>query len=380
MPIVVSAVSSRADLRTFIRLPMHLYKGMAGYLPPLLMDREALLDPRKAAFFSHGRAQYFLARQGGKVVGRISAQIDLAQPTGTFDDAGLFGCLDAIDDADVVRALLQAAEAWLVEQGRTRAAGPFVLNMNGEPGLLVHGQEEPPLSLVSWHPAYLAEHVAAAGYTPAKDLHYWRLSALSGKLDEFSRRRRPQLGGSTISARKLDMAHLARDIEIIREVYNDAWLDNWGFVPLQPADVSAISKDMKPFVKPEYGVIVERAGKPMGVALIFPNLFEVTTDVGPDPSLVGWGKLAYRALFHRFQTGFIILLGVLREVRHSVGGAVIGMTLIDEMVSRFLDYDASAGWVEAGWVLDDNAVLQKILVQYGFERVRTLRLFDKSIQ
>lgn len=380
MSIVVSPVVSRADLRRFIRLPAQLYKGTDGFEPPLTMDREALLDPRKGSFHQHGTAQYFLAFRDGEAVGRISAQIDDAQATGTLDDAGLFGCLDSIDDVDVVRALFAAAEAWLLERGRVKAVGPFLLNINGEAGLLVEGQNEPPLSLVPWHPHYLADLILAAGYVPAKDLHYWRLNALPEKLPELGGRRRPKLGGSGIVARKLDMKHLERDVEIIRNVFNESWKDNWGFVPLQPADVAAISKDMKPFVRPEYGVIIEQHGRPMGVAMIFPNLFEVTTDIGADPSVLGWGKLALRSVFHQFNTGFIILLGVLTEVRHSVGGAVIAMALIDEMVHRFLDYDTSKGWVEAGWVLDDNTPLQKILIQYGFRSVRTLRLFAKPLR
>jgi hypothetical protein len=379
MPITVTPVSTAAELDDFIRLPVALYLGMPGYIPSLTIERQAVLDPAKGSFFAHGKVQYWLARDGERIVGRISAQLDHAQPDGTFDGAGLFGCLDAVDDPAVTSALFAAAEGWLRGEGRTRAVGPFALNMNSEPGVLVEGQDEPPLSMVSWHPRYLERHVLAAGYGACKDLHYWRLSDLGARTVELSKLRRPLTRFPDIKARPLNMNKLEADIEIIRLLYNDGWKENWGFVPLQPADVAAISKDMRPFVKPEYGVIVERAGKPLGAALIFPNLYEVADGLGTDPSLVGWAKLGYRTLFHRFRTGFVILLGVLSEMRHSVGGALVAMALINEMVDRFVGYGDKSGWLEAGWVLDNNVALQKILLQYGFEKKRTLRLFDKAL-
>jgi hypothetical protein len=379
MPVTIAPVESAADLDTFIRLPARLYDGMANYCAPLTIDRRALLDPAKASFFRHGKAQYWLAKRDGRPVGRISAQIDHAQPKGAFNDAGLFGCLDAIDDLDVTGALLRAAEDWLRSEGRTRAVGPFVLNINGEPGLLVEGHLEPALTLVPWHPPYLGGHMTVLGYAGCKDLHYWRLPDPGTRLAELQARRPRPVRPPDVITRPLDMRHAARDLEIIRQVYNDAWRDNWGFVPLQPEDIGSLEKDLKPFMRKEYGVIVERAGRPLGVALILPNLFEATRDVGTDPSWLGWGKLAYRSVFHHFRTAFVILLGVLPEIRHSVGGAVVAMSLVDEMTRRFANYDSKAGWVEAGWVLDNNVALQKILVPYGFTKARTLRLFDRAL-
>jgi hypothetical protein len=379
MTLTISVAASPAELDEFIRLPVVLYGGMPGYVPSLTIERRAVLDPAKGSFFAHGKAQYWLARRDGKTVGRISAQLDYAQPAGTFDDAGLFGCLDAVDDAEVVEALLATAEGWLCREGRNRAIGPFALNMNSEPGILVVGQEEPPLSMVSWHPRYLERLVLDAGYVACKDLHYWRLSDLQSKTPDLAKLKRPLTRVPDLKARPLNMKKLEQDIEIIRQLYNDGWKDNWGFVPLQQADVAAISKDMRPFVKPEFGVIVERAGRPRGAALIFPNLYEVAEGLGTDPSLVGWAKLGYRTLFHRFRTGFVILLGVLTEVRHTVGGALVAMALVNEMVDRFANYDDRSGWLEAGWVLDNNLALQKILLQYGFEKKRTLRLFEKTL-
>ena len=379
MTVTISSANTGKALEEFIGLPVRLYSAFSEYAPPLKMDRESVLHPEKAAFFKHGIAQYWIAYRDGKPMGRISAQIDHAQPAGVFDDAGLFGCIDAVDDPEVTGRLLETAESWLRQQGRKRAIGPFLLSINGEPGLLVEGRHEPPLIMVPWHPAYLEDHLTANGCAPVHDLHYWRLEDIPQKLAAL--RSRPHLGNriENLIVRKLDMKNLASDVEIMRQVYNDAWKDNWGFVPLEEADIKSISTDLKPFVKPEFGFIAELGGRPIAVAMLVPNLFEITRDVGANPSLLGWMKLGTRTVFHKFGTGHIILLGIISEYRHSVSGAMLAMSLVEEMLERLSNYNRHPGWLEAGWVLNDNVPMQRILKQFGFEKKRTLRLFDKQL-
>ncbi|GEO82300.1 hypothetical protein [Pararhodospirillum oryzae] len=379
MTITLVPANSGKELDDFIDLPARLYSGFPEYTPPLRMDRESVLRPDKASFFKHGSACYWVAYRDGQAVGRISAQIDKAQPKGVFEDAGLFGCLDAIDDPDVTRPLFEAAETWLREQGRARAIGPFLLSINGEPGLLVEGRSEPPLLMVPWHPAYLEQHVLANGYARAHDLHYWRMEDLPARIAAFRSRPRFSDRIATLTLRKIDMKNIARDIEIMRQIYNDAWKKNWGFVPLEKEDLEAISTELKPFVKSEFGFIAELEGRPVAVAMFIPNLYEITKDIGPVPSFIGWMKLGIRMLFRRFQTGNVILFGLLSEYHQSIGGAVLSRSLLDEMLHRLSEYKEHTGWMEAGWVLEENIPIQGILQEYGFKKKRTLRLFDKSI-
>jgi len=380
MPVVIESVESKSALQEFIRLPPRLYGAFPSYVPPLTMERRSILDPGKGPFFKHGEAQYWIARRDGEAVGRVSAQIDQIQPSGTFGDAGLFGCLDAIDDEAVVDALMGTAEAWLREQGKARAFGPCLLSINEEPGLLVAGHDEPPLIMVPWHPPYLAPRLENCGYAACRDLHYWRLSDTAGNLQALRQRRRFAAPLPDVTMRNLDMRNLARDIEIMRCVYNDAWKDNWGFVPLAEEDLKGLSTEMKPYVRSEFGMVVEKAGKPVGVCMVIPNFFEIAGDLGADPSPIGWGRLAYRTLFHKFRSGRVILLGILPELRHSVGGSVMAIAMVDEMTRRLLDYHRDVEWLEAGWVLDNNAPLRRLLQHLGFKIARTLRLYDKTLQ
>lgn len=377
--ITIEPVEGAKAMSEFLALPARLYQSFPEYIPPLMLDRRGVLDPQKAPFFEHGEAQYWLARRDGNAVGRISAQIDHAQPGGDFTEAGLIGCLDTIDDVDVVRALLSVAEAALREKGCASAMGPLTLSMNTEPGLMIQGQDEPPMIGTSWHPAYIAEHLDACGYRYAKDLHYWRIATDSKAFQAL--RDRPKIQGRLkgYTIRKLDLKNIAKEAQIIREVYNDAWQNNWGFVPLTDADLNAMSTDLKPYMRPEWGAIIERNGKAVGVAVLVPNLYEITSDLGSNPSPWGWIKLLWRTVFHKFTSGRIIVLGVRSEIKHTVGGAVVAMSLVEKLLDELTTYQPRSAWVEAGWVLEDNTALVRLLEQFGFARTRTFRIMRKNI-
>lgn len=377
MTLQIIPVEGKAALRRFIGLPPLLYSGMPGFVAPLRMDRASILDPAKGAFFRTGRAQYWLARRDGKDVGRISAQITPTLPLHVPGGSGHFGALDARDDPEAIAALLKTAESWLVAQGCTRAFGPCMLSMNEEPGLLVAGHEDPPMIMAPWHPAYLERHLVAAGYRPIKDLHNWRMDKSQATLAPISERARRNADRMQITIRGLDLRNLSQDLALMCELFNDAWSDNWGFSPLALEDLAAVEKELKPFVKPEMGIIIAMRGRPVAVLMIVPNLFELTGDLGADPSILGWVRLGLRSLRPRFRSGRVILMGVRKELRGSVGGAAIAMSLIDETIRRFQGQDWDR--VEAGWVLDDNHNLNSILEASGFRRCKTFRLFDKAL-
>lgn len=377
MSLQVIPVTTKAALRRFIGLPAALYAGLPGFVAPIRMDRRIILDPARGPFFRSGRAQYWIAERDGRAVGRISAQIGGDLPKGVSAGSGQFGAIDALDDAEAIAALLHTAEDWLRAEGCTSVFGPCLLSMNGEPGLMVSGQNEPPMIMAPWHPAYLEQHLHTAGYRPVKDLHNWRLDRTNGKLAALSEQARKNATRMKVTIRSLNMKNIGHDLAVMCDIYNDAWRDNWGFVPLGREDLTGIEKEMKPFLRSEAGIIVEQAGEPVAVLLILPNTFELSADLGMDPSPLGWLKLGLRSLRPRFRGGRIILMGIKARMRQSVGGAAIAMSLIDELGRRFSDY--SWDYVEGGWVLEDNTALNRILEAGGFRRSRTFRLFEKPL-
>lgn len=377
MSLEITNVDDARALRRFTGLPGELYRDEPGFVAPLRMDRKGLLDPAKAPFFRTGKARYWLALRDGRPVGRISAQIAQKLPLGMSDGHGQIGALDAADDGEAIAALLETAETWLVAQGCTGAFGPCTLDMNGEPGLMVSGQDEPAMTMTQWHPQWLLEPMLRAGYVPVKDLHSWRLdhdSADMARIGGAAKRNAADMG---LTARGLDMKNLGRELELICAIWNDAWSENWGFLPLDPRDLESVEKELKPFMTSDAGIIVERDGKIMGVILLIPNMFEITCGLGTDPSPLGWLKLGLRSLRPRFRSGRVILMGVSGIARGSVGGAAIAMTLVDEVLTRF----SAHPWthIEAGWVLEDNTALVRLLEYAGFRRNKTFRLFEKPL-
>lgn len=369
----IELVRSRADLRVFIALPRQLYAGMAGYVAPLDHERAEMLDPRKAAFFAHGEAAYWLAYRDGRTVGRVSAQNDRAGSA----DAGLFGCLDAIDDAAVVAALLATAEAWLRAKNCTSATGPYMLSINGESGLLLEGHAEPPMVLMPWHPPYLPALVLAAGYGVARTLESFSLHLPSfdgdAKFQAFS----GSESAAGIRIRGLRMGALAEEGAIARRLFNDAWQENWGFVPLEPADIDGLVHGFKPFLFEECAAVAELAGEPQALALVVPNIAEITADLGGRPSPWGWLKLLWRIKRHRYNAARIILFGLASKHRASLTGMTMIMMIVAELIARARRLGIVH--IEAGWVLDNNTQVLRMLLSVGFRRSRVYGIYVKPL-
>ncbi len=375
--IAVRRVETKADFRQFIRLPREIYAGMPGFSPRLDMEQAGLLDRKKAPFFTHGRAEYWLAFRGGRPVGRISAQIDDLVAEYQDEPYGMFGCLDAVDDPAVVGALVAAAEAWLRSEGQSRVRGPFSPTINDECGLLVEGQEAPASTMLNWAPAYLAGHLAAHGYGVAKKLVNYRM-ALSRNRDHdhagaLRKRRRP----TDLTLRALDRKNLAADGELIRRIYNDAWAGNWGFVPITEAEMSHTVKELGPLLLDGWGVFAEYRGETVGCALIVPNLSEISADLGGRLLPFNWIKFLYRALRRRYRSGRVILLGVRSATRGTILAASLPLIMIDELFNR------SHAWsfvdIEMGWVLEDNRAIAAIIERVGGKVDRTFALFEKAL-
>lgn len=374
----ITPVSDRSDLRAFIELPNRIYVGQQAFEPPLNMDRDMLLNPRRSAFWKHGRVKYWLAMRDGLPVGRISAQIDPNMPVGIEPGAGMFGCLDAIDDAEVVRLLVETAEQWLVAEGCTSIFGPCTLDMNDEPGLLVEGADQPAMTLCPWHPPYIGPHLERCGYERLRDLHNWKLELASATQLTTEGRKRMSDRIPGLTSRIPDRGSYARDIAILCDVYNDGWRNHWGFIPLAPVDLDGLDVLMKWLVAPEAFRIIELDGEPVAVMLLIPNLFELTAGLSPSPGALGWMRLAWRAMTHRFRSGRIIVVGLVSRLQGTVVGAAIAALMVDELVTS--QSVLKGEWVEAGWVLENNTALIPILEKFGFQRNKTFRIFGKTLQ
>jgi hypothetical protein len=374
---IIETVASRRALAEFIALPRRLYASEPNYVAPLDHDRRQLLDPRRSAFMTHGEAAYWIARRGGRAVGRISAQIDHLATGPMHEGVGFFGCLDAEDDADTVATLLRAAESWLVERGKRVARGPFLLSINGESGLLLEGQAEPAMVMMPWHPSYLAGHLEKAGARLVKTLNSYSFDSRGAQLAERLERLGTERRRQAFTIRDMPTGRFAEDAEAGRLLFNEAWSANWGFVPVSREEMSSMIKAFRPLLRREWGVLVEQRGKLVGFALFLPNLFEISGDLGGAPSPIGWLKLGWRAMRGRFHGGRGVLFGVAKPMVGTVAGAGVALVLVDELRRRAEKTGVQD--LECGWILDDNHAMTSVVRWLGAERTRRFGVFERTI-
>ncbi|MGI9498959.1 MAG: hypothetical protein ACR2P3_02905, partial [Geminicoccaceae bacterium] len=275
----IRPITDRSGLKAFIDLPNQLYRNRQGYVPPLDIERNETLNTGKNAYYQHAEGQYWLAFQDGRPVGRISAQVDRLHLERHGDDAGHFGLLDALDDQAVFDRLLATAEAWLKERGMRRARGPFNLSINEECGLLVDGFEHPAMMMMPFAPDYAAGRLEAQGYGGAQDLLAYTLEIneqieIRGErmLDRISREAR-------ITVRPIAMKRYKEELGVVLDIFNDAWANNWGFIPFTDAEMRQIAKGMRPLVRPALNYIAEVDGEPAAMIICLPNLYEIIDDL-----------------------------------------------------------------------------------------------------
>lgn len=373
----VRPVMDRSGLKAFIDLPNQLYRDREGYIPPLDMERDETLNMAKNAYFQHAKGQYWLAFRDGRPVGRISAQIDRLHLERYRDDAGHFGLLDAEDDQAVFDRLLETAEAWLAERGSKRVRGPFNLSINEECGLLVDGFEHPAMLLMPFAPDYAVKRLDAAGYRPAKDLLAYTLD-IHEKIEVRGERMLERISKEArITVRPVRMNRYKEELGVILDIFNDAWSDNWGFIPFTDAEMHQIAKGMRPLVRPGLNYIAEVDGEPAAMVICLPNLYEIIADLEGKLLPFGWAKMLWRLKTHRFQSCRVPLMGIRQRHQGSMIGSAL-LPLLLKSLHRGLLADGVKR-LEMSWILDDNMPMHRVLEGLGAEAYRTYRLFEKPL-
>ena len=315
MSVEVAPVSSRGDRREFIELPFRLHSNAERWIPPLKIERQLFLNPRTGPFFKHGEAELFLARRDGRVVGRISAQIDRAFNEFQGNAWGMFGFLELEDDLEVMRALLDAADGWLAERGRDRMVGPMDFTMNDESGVLIEGFEREPMVRQAWHPPYYQRLCEEAGLEKSVDTFMWSLH-ISGRENvmpiiwELAEKLEPKHG---IRIRKMTRRHLRKELDAFAEIYNEAWSRNWGFVPYSKADLDAYAQELQlVFDRNWFMVAEEEGGKTVGIAISVPDINQVLRKMNGRLLPFGWWHyLNRKRIVNQVRVGF---LGVRPEI------------------------------------------------------------------
>lgn len=378
MTIDIAPVRTKSDRRQFVDVAWTLFADDPSWRPPLKSEVHALIGRAKSnPWFLHGRAAFFLARRDGEVVGRISAQVcELVQER--RPGLGQWGFFDCVDDPRVASALIAAAEGWLRDQGMTRAQGPISLSIWDEPGLLVSGFETPPRVMMGHHLPWMERHVLGAGYEGVKDLHAWTLRVDTGFPEAVNRIVALGERNAKIRIREVELKHFDREAKIILDILNQAWGQNWGFVPLTDAEVSFVGKKLKPIVYPHLVRIAEYEGEPVAFMITLPDINELTRDLDGRLFPFGWVKLLSR--LRRPQTDWfrVPLMGVLPRLQGTRAASLIAFMMI-EYIRREAVRQHGARFAEIGWILDDNGPMISIADAIESHVEKTYRIYERDL-
>jgi hypothetical protein len=371
-------VRSKADWHAFHHLPYRIYADDPNWVAPLLLERRFHFDPKHNPYFQHAKAEFFIARRGGDVVGRITAQVDRLHQERYRDASGHFGFIEAIDDQDVFDALLKAAEGWLRAQGMQRAIGPVSFSLWDQPGLLVDGFDTPPYVMMNHHRPYYAGRIAAAGYAKAEDLiAYAYAPQASTKTWEKLMARALRRGDVTLRNIRMDKAHFRGEVAMLLDIINDAWSDNWGYVPMTKAEIDDLAGILKLLLRPGDVAIAEYKGEPAAFTAIFPNLNEAIRDMNGRLFPFNWIKLLWRMKVKRPKTARMPMMGVRKALQATPIGAALALSVMRSV--RDFNFSLGVKDSELSWILERNDRVRHVIEMVGGVPYKTYRVYEKPI-
>ncbi len=382
MSITVRPVVTAADRKAFIALPYRLYANDPHWVPPLKSEVAGQIDPKKNGWFSHAEAQLYIAERAGKVVGRISAHLDtlaLTMPAdkGFGPGVGFWGMFEA-EDAATATALIAQAEQWLRGKGMTRAIGPCSLSIWEEPGLLIQGHDHSPTVLMGHHLPQYRGWIEAAGYAPVKQLVTYDLDITRDFPPIVQRIVAAGEKNARIRIRRVNKAKFADEAEIILRILNDAWSDNWGFVPLTQPEVDDVGKKLKPLVFEDLIRIAELDGEPVAFMITLPDMNEPLKPMGGSLLPFNWLKLLLWLRAPKARTMRVPLMGVVKKLQASRMASQLAFMMIEyirrDAVAKF---GATRG--EIGWVLEDNQGMNAIATTIDSKINRVYQMYERTL-
>ncbi len=374
MPSAVTIVPIHPrQTKQFLTFPWRIYADNPLWVPPLILERKEFLSPKKNPFFQHADVQLFLAQHAGETVGRIAAIVNHAHDTYHNERAGFFGLFECVPQCDAAAsALLDAATAWVRERGATFLRGPVSLSTNElDCGLLIAGFDSRPIFQSSYNPPYYADYIEANGFVPCKDLLSFYLDAASQPSERLQRVLTRLRKREHIAIRPVNMRDLTTDVLHITRIYNDAWSDNWGFVPITEAEAQHMAKSLKLAIIPDLTLLAEIDGEPVGCFVALPDLNQALRHM--NGRLFPWGLLRFLYYRRRIDTVRTAMMGVKKRYRR------LGIDILLLTTAWLQAPKLGINQGELGWVLEDNHPMIKALEDTGAQPTKRYRIYQKAV-
>jgi hypothetical protein len=359
----------------FLNVVDYIYRRDPNYVRPLDMDMKDRLS-FKNPFFEHGDGVMFTAHRNGFCVGRCTAQIDRGHLRSYKDETGFFGFFDTIEDQEVAQLLVDAASRWLRERGMKKMRGPFSWSINEELGCLIEGFDKPPMVMMPHNLPYQGALLEGCGLQKLKDVYAWEYHV--GPLNERTRKAHDELAAMPeVKARHIDMKKLDADVRIVMDVFNDAWIDNWSFVPFTEKELAKLAADLKLIAIPELTYIAEIDGEPAAVAVALPNVNELIRDMKGKLGPLEFAKLLWRLKVEGPKTARLAILGIRKKFRNQRKYAGLSTYLYAKLNES--GQKLGIQWGELSWTLEDNGPVNVAIRLMGGKIYKKYRIYEKNL-
>ena len=371
--IEISEVTSRRERDAFIKFQWQIYANDPAWVPPLIIERKRFLDRKRHPFYRHGDAALFLARKNGKIAGRIMASDDPNYNSLHETNLGCFGLFECIDDAEVAAALFDAATNWLQKKGRTEIMGPIDYSTNYVCGLLIDGFQFPPTILTAHNPPYYRRLIENCGFAKTKDWYAWWFADPTSAAAQLRRLATRLKKRWTVTIRPANLKDLRVESRRLRQIFNQAWAKNWGFVPFTEAEIEFMTEELKPLIVPEFAWIAEIGSEPVGFTLCLPDINVVLRDLNGRLTRFGLPVGLIKLLFYknRIRKGRLIALGVVEKYRRGGIAEMLVLRVMEEtMIKRGITGELSM-------TLEDNFMVNRFLEAIGAERYKIYRIYGR---
>ncbi len=374
MPVEIKVVKTEKELNEFIDFAWQIYKGNKFWIPNLKAEYRKMLTPGKYPFWEHAERELYIAFKDGKPAGRVAAIRDDNHDKEHNEKAGFFGFYECIDDIEVSKKLLETAARWLKAKNCVYMRGPASPSVNDEYGWLLEGFDMEPAVMMPYNPRYYLKQADAFGMKKVKDLYAFHKCSLTGIPERIEKMMKRIKRTSLFNIRTLDLKHFDRDVAIIKDVYNKAWENNWGAVPMTKAEMDLAAEGMKQFFDPKLIIIAETkdGNKPAGIAITLPNLNEVLKHVSGCDGIMGLGLLGLLKFMWykpKIKGCRALIGGCLKEYRQT---GLIAEIFYESAKNGIERYD----WCELSWNLEDNRMVNEFDAELGSVLYKKYRLYQ----
>ena len=372
MNIEIKTVQTKKELNAFIKLPWKVYKNDPHWVPPLILDMKKILNKKKNPFFNHSDAELFLAQKDGEVVGRVAAIINNNHNNTHNEKTGFFGFFECLNKPEAAKELLNSAEAWVKEKGMTSFRGPTNFSTNDTCGFLTEGFDLSPAIMMTYNPKYYLNFIKESGLNKVKSFYAYYLHHNTPMPERFINFAKKTLQDKSLRFRNINMKDFKNEVEIIQQIYNDAWENNWGFVPMEKAEFTHMAKDLKPVVDPDIIFIAEVDGEPAGFSLALPDYNQILKNI--NGRLLPFGIFKLLLNKKKITAVRVITLGVRHKFQKKRG---LAPAFYYETYMRGINKGYSSG--EFSWILEDNVLMNRALEGIGAKVYKKYAMYEKNI-